>query len=86
VRIHPISLALRFLKGQRTLRAAPFYGRPLFASPEEAAARLRQLTGQDFGADAAAWGEWLRANRWVYTAAPSDQRRRRGAGAQTGGL
>jgi translation initiation factor IF-1 len=35
---------------------------------------LRRLTGQDFGADAARWGEWLRANRWVYHAPPDDPR------------
>ena len=74
MRIHPISLALRYLKGQRTLRAAPYYGRPLFDNPEGAVARLRQFTGQDFGADAVAWGEWLRRNRWVYHADPDDPR------------
>jgi hypothetical protein len=71
---HPISLALRYLKGQRTLRGAPFYGRPLFSSPEQAAAQLRRLTGQDFGTDAGAWGAWLRRNRWVYYASPDDPR------------
>jgi hypothetical protein len=76
VRVHPISLALRYLKGQRTLRGAPFYGQPLFASPEEAAARLQQLTGQDLGTDAAVWGAWLRRNRWVYFAGPDDPRLR----------
>lgn len=75
MRIHPISLALRYLRGRRTLPGAPFHGRPLFASPEAAAARLRLLTGQDFGTDAAAWGEWLRRNRWVYTARADDPRR-----------
>jgi hypothetical protein len=75
VRIHPISLALRYLKGQRTLRGAPYYGRPLFDGPEEAATRLRQFTGQDFGTDATAWGEWLRRNRWVYYAGLEDRRR-----------
>jgi hypothetical protein len=75
VRIHPISLALRYLKGQRTLRGAPYYGRPLFDNPEGAAARLRQFTGQDFGTDAAAWGDWLRRNRWVYYAGLEGRRR-----------
>jgi len=74
LRIHPISLAFRYLKGQRTLRGAPYYGHPLFGSPEEAAARLRRLTGQDFGTEAATWGEWLRRNRWVYFASPDDPR------------
>jgi len=35
---------------------------------------LRRLTGQDFGMDAAKWGEWLQANRWVYYARPDDPR------------
>jgi hypothetical protein len=69
VRIHPISLALRSLRGERSL-----HGRPL-QSPADAAATLRRLTGQDFGTDAARWGGWLRANRWVYTARPDDPRR-----------
>jgi hypothetical protein len=75
MRIHPISLALRYLKGQRTLRGAPYYGRPVFDSPEEAAAQLSQITGQDFGTDAAAWGEWLRRNRWVYCGGSQDRQR-----------
>jgi hypothetical protein len=79
MRIHPISLALRYLKGRRTLRAAPYHGRPVFDSPAQAAAHLRQFTGQDFGADAAAWGEWLRRNRWVYYARPDDPRLASGA-------
>jgi hypothetical protein len=66
MRVHPISLALRYLKGQRTLRAAPYHGRALFESEAEAVATLRQFTGRDFGTDAAAWGKWLRANRSVY--------------------
>ena len=49
LRRHPIPLALRYLKGQQTMRAAPFYGAALFRSQEEAVAWLRQLTGQDFG-------------------------------------
>jgi len=80
LRIHPISLALRYLKGRRTLRGAPFSGRALFDAPGEAAARLRQLTGQDFGTDAAAWGAWLRRNRWVYRGRPDDPRLTQGAG------
>jgi hypothetical protein len=75
VRIHPISLALRYLKGQRTLRGAPFYGKPLFDGPHEAVARLCFFTGQNFGTDAAAWGAWLRRNRWVYQAGPDRPRR-----------
>ena len=75
MRIHPISLALRYLKGQRSLRRAPYYGRSLFESPEEAAARLQEFTGQNFGTDASAWGEWLRRNRWAYSADADDPRR-----------
>ena len=66
MRVHPISLALRYLKGQRTTRAAPYYGRPLFDGVDEAVAVLRRATGQDFGTDAARWGQWLRQNRRVY--------------------
>jgi hypothetical protein len=80
LRIHPISLALRYLRGQRTFRGAPFSGRPLFDSPEEAAARLRRLTGQDFGTGAETWAVWLRENRWVYHARPDDPRLRQGPG------
>jgi hypothetical protein len=66
LRVHPISLALRYLKGQRSFRGAPHYGAAPFASEEEAAQILRKLTGQDFGTDARRWGEWLRKNRRVY--------------------
>ncbi len=52
------------------MRGAPFYGRPLFESQEEAAGVLRRFTGQDFGTDALRWGSWLRQNRWVYHACP----------------
>jgi hypothetical protein len=72
MRIHPISLALRSLRGERSL-----HGR-LLPAPTDAATTLRRLTGQDFGTDAARWGEWLRANRWVYTGGPDDPRRRTG--------
>jgi hypothetical protein len=37
-------------------------------------ASLRMFTGQDFGQDVAAWGEWLRGNRWVYSAKREDPR------------
>jgi hypothetical protein len=75
MRIHPISLALRYLKGHRTLRGAPYFGRPIFDSPKDAVAQLCLLTGQDVGMDSAAWGAWLRQNRWVYHAGPDDPRR-----------
>ena len=61
MRVHPISMALRALRGERSL-----HGRPL-PGTAEAADLLRRLTGQDFGQDAAAWGEWLRRNRWAYS-------------------
>jgi hypothetical protein len=71
VRLHPITIGLRALRGERSI-----HGRPL-PDPAEAAALLRRLTGQDFGGDAAAWGAWLRANRWVYRASPGNTRRTR---------
>src|SRR5262245_15486248 len=69
LRIHPLSLVLRRLKGERTI-----HGRRIFDSRDQAAATLRELTGQDFGIDAAAWGAWLRQNRWVYYARHDDPR------------
>lgn len=50
------------------MRAAPFYGRPLYKSDEDAAAVLKRFSGEDFGTDAVRWGAWLRKNRWVYSA------------------
>ena len=73
MRVHPISLALRYLKGQRQFRGAPYFGNSPFDSEAEAVAELRKLTGQDFGADAARWGQWLRANRRVYYASSQDK-------------
>jgi hypothetical protein len=61
MRVHPISLALRYLKGQRSL-----HGKPLCRNKADAVATLKLFTEQDFGMDAAAWGKWLRKNRWVY--------------------
>ena len=43
-------------------------------SDAAAVAFLRRSTGQDFGTDAKAWGQWLRRNRWVYAAASDDPR------------
>ena len=74
VRVHPISLALRYLKGQRGINAAPYRGEPTFGSEKEAIDTLRKFTGQDFGNNAAKWGKWLRSNRWVYFASPGDPR------------
>jgi len=61
MRLHPISLALQFIRGRRT-----FHDRRPFADEAEAVAVLRRLTGQDFGMDAEAWGTWLRNNRHAY--------------------
>ncbi len=68
MRIHPISRALRALRGERSL-----HGKPL-PTKTTAAATLRRLTGRDFGTDAALWGAWLRDNRWVYTPRANDPR------------
>jgi hypothetical protein len=70
MRVHSISLALRYLQGRRTIRAAPYYGKSPFSSDAEAAKVLRDCTGQDFGEDAKKWSEWLRKNRWVYYRSP----------------
>jgi hypothetical protein len=69
MRIHPISLALRRLKGQRSI-----HGRVMFETKEEAVASLNHLTGVDFGTDAKKWGQWLRRNRWVYYTSPRRSR------------
>lgn len=65
MRVHPISLALQYLKGRRS-----FHGRTPFRDTDHAIATLRRLTGQNFGVDAAAWGVWLRNNRRVYREVP----------------
>jgi hypothetical protein len=78
MRLSPITIALRALRGER-----PIHGHPL-PTPTEAAANLPRLTGQDFGEDAAAWGEWLWANRWVYTAGPDHPNPGSGRGAREG--
>lgn len=56
------------------MRAAPYYGAPLFDDEDEAVSVLRKFTGRDFGADAIAWGDWLSRNRWVYYASADDPR------------
>jgi hypothetical protein len=61
MRIHPISFALQYLKGRRTI-----HGKSPCSSKAEALRVLREFTGQDFGTDAVKWGEWLRKNRKVY--------------------
>jgi hypothetical protein len=55
------------LKGQRSFRAAPYYGGAPFTSVSEAISVLKESTGQDFGDDAQKWGEWLRLNRRAYS-------------------
>jgi hypothetical protein len=70
MRVHPISLALRYLQGRRTIRAAPYREGSPFDSDAEAAEVLRECTGQDFGTDAKRWSEWLRKNRWVCYRSP----------------
>jgi hypothetical protein len=66
MRVHPITLALEYLKGKRSWRAAPYNGGAPFESDADAIETLKQFTGQDFGANPKAWGEWLRKNRAVY--------------------
>lgn len=66
MRVHPISLALRYLQRKKHLRAAPYYGKSLFENETEAVELLREATGQDFGTDAERWGRWLQKNRRAY--------------------
>ena len=66
MRVHPSKLALQYLRGKRSWRAAPYYGSAPFKSVSEAAATLRRLTGQNFGTDAAAWTKWFQKNRRAY--------------------
>ena len=78
MRLHPITICLRALRGERSI-----HGRPL-PDAAEAAALLRRLTGQDFGEDAAAWGRWLRANRGVYRRTAGSADAEPGAAPDTG--
>src|SRR4051794_24597597 len=66
MRVHRISLALQYLKGRRSWRAAPYLGGAPYRNEAAAVAELKRWTTQDFGRDAKAWGKWLRKNRWVY--------------------
>ena len=59
------------------MAAAPFRGRPIFENEKQAIDRLKLFTGQDFGNDAARWGEWLRKNRRVYHSVPGQVSRTR---------
>ena len=63
---HPIHLALRFLRGQQTVKAGPYEGGKTFANEASAQRLLKEYTGEDFGDDAEAWSRWIRQNRWVY--------------------
>jgi hypothetical protein len=71
MRIHPVSLALQYLKGRRRIRAAPYYGASPFRDVRSAIRVLKLFTGQDFGTDTRKWSNWLRRNqadlynRWV---------------------
>ncbi len=51
---------MRFLRGQRTIKGAPYYGKSPFADDAAAFATLRKITGQDFGTDLAKWSAWLK--------------------------
>jgi hypothetical protein len=57
MRLPPHTRYLMALRGRKTLR-----GRTL-PTQEEAVARLRCFTGQDFGLDAEQWGSWIKTNR-----------------------
>ena len=63
MRLLPTTLAIRYLKGRRTARGAPYYGRPCFSSTASAVRTLRDITGQNFGPDVRRWCAWLRENR-----------------------
>jgi hypothetical protein len=83
MRVHPISLALQYLKGRRSWSAAPYHGGAPFRNEASAVATLKRLTGQDFGREAKAWGAWLRRNRAVYRWQRPPARRRGGAGQRS---
>jgi hypothetical protein len=63
MRLLPTTLAIRYLKGCRASRRAPYYGRPLFSNTAAAVRVLRDTTGQNFGTDVRRWCAWLRQNR-----------------------
>jgi len=56
MKLLPHAIYLMSLQGRKTLR-----GRPLLEK-EEALAKLKRLTGQNFCADAEQWKNWLRHN------------------------
>jgi hypothetical protein len=63
MRVHPVTLALQYLRGRKRIRAAPYYGRSPFRNDQAAVAMLKRFTGQDFGSDTRKWSNWLRKNR-----------------------
>jgi hypothetical protein len=63
MRIHPVALALQYLRGRKRIRAAPYYGGSPFRDDQSAVALLKRFTGQDFGTDTRKWSAWLRKNR-----------------------
>lgn len=60
MRVRKTTLAMQYLRGRRTIRAAPYYGGSPFADDAAAFAALRKITGQDFGTDLAKWSAWLK--------------------------
>jgi hypothetical protein len=66
MRLHPISVNLKILRGQKSI------GHRRLGSKEVALSSLRRWTGQDFGYDARRWGEWLRKNRGAYYRRPGE--------------
>jgi hypothetical protein len=64
MRMLPISLAIRVLGGMQPK------GRAAGVTKKIAAQWLRNVSGEDFGEDAVAWGEWLNKNRWAYNRSP----------------
>jgi hypothetical protein len=66
-RMLPVTAALQFLKGRRTID-----GKVPFDSVEQAVFVLRGYTGQDFGTNANRWGEWLAKHRGEYRRSADD--------------
>lgn len=60
MRIHPVTLAMRYLRGKRTFRGGPYYGRPTFSSEAAAIKVLKTFTGEDFDTNTRRWSAWLR--------------------------
>jgi hypothetical protein len=60
MRVRKTTLAVRYLRGKREIKAAPYYGAAPFVDEAHAIEVLRRLTGQDFGSDVAKWTGWLK--------------------------